>query len=274
MVTEAGTQIQIVSDLHLENPAAYDVFEIPPTALHLALIGDIGHAKDEGLYEFLRKQLRNFRTVFFLLGNHEPYHSSWDSARSRLYDFQKAMDEECQSVKGLGRFVFLNRRRFDLSPKVTVLGCTLYSRVDPEQTDYVSFGLNDFYHIKDWTVEDHTDAYTTDLTWLNEQVSTLAATQPDRHIIILTHHSPTMDPCSIDPNHASSKISSGFMTDMSAEDCWINANVKVWAFGHTHFNCDFIDGKTGKRIVSNQRGYYFSQAKGFEVQKVIYLEDA
>ncbi len=272
MAKETEIRMQIMSDLHLEKPAAYDVFEIPPAAPHLALIGDIGHANDAGLYDFLRQQLTNFETVFFLLGNHEPYHSSWDYAKSKLREFQETTDDERQANKGLGRFVFLDRTRFDLSSKVTVLGCTLYSRIDPEQSDHVSFGLNDFYHIKDWTVEDHTDAHATDLAWLNEQVSTLATTHPHRQIIILTHHSPTSDSRSVDPNHASSKISSGFMTDLSAETCWTNANVKLWAFGHTHFNCDFVDEKTGKRLYANQRGYYFSQAGRFEPQKTVCMD--
>jgi hypothetical protein len=34
--------IQIVSDLHLEAPKAYDVFDIVPQAPYLALLGDIG----------------------------------------------------------------------------------------------------------------------------------------------------------------------------------------------------------------------------------------
>lgn len=35
--------VQIVSDLHLELPKAYDVFEIAPKAPYLALLGDIGN---------------------------------------------------------------------------------------------------------------------------------------------------------------------------------------------------------------------------------------
>lgn len=267
------THIQIISDLHLENSAAYDFYEIRPQAPHLALLGDIGHVQDEGLFIFLRRQLQGFQTVFFLLGNHEPYHSSWNLAKSKLRDFQASIDNERSVMKSLGRFVFLDRTKFDLSHSVVVLGCTLHSRIIPEQQDHVSFGLNDFYHIKDWTVEDHTDAHAADLAWLNVQVSTIAAAQPDCHVIVLTHHSPTSDPRSLDPNHASSKISSGFMTDLSSEACWKHSNVKLWAFGHTHFNCDFVDVETGKRVVTNQRGYYFSNAQGFEAEKVISIGD-
>lgn len=37
---------QILSDLHLESPAAYDIFEIPTKTTHLALLGDIGNVRD------------------------------------------------------------------------------------------------------------------------------------------------------------------------------------------------------------------------------------
>lgn len=271
MSTRAEDHIQVISDLHLENPTAYDVFEIPPRAPHLALIGDIGHAKDDGLYHFLRKQLEAFETVFYVLGNHEPYHTCWHFTKSRLRDFETSIDGERQSTKSLGRFVLLDRTRYDLSSQVTILGCTLHSRVQSAQSDHVSFGLNDFYHIKDWTTDKHTEAHDTDVAWLDTQVSEIAATQPDRQLIVFTHHSPTTDPRTIHPAHVNGNMSSGFMTDLSSALCWTSPNVKVWGFGHTHYNCDFFDGKTGKRVLANQRGYYFSAAQGFEAEKVLCL---
>jgi hypothetical protein len=267
----SSVRIQILSDLHLENPAAYDLFEIPPAAPNLALLGDIGHAKDDGLFIFLRRQLENFQTVFFLLGNHEPYHSSHPAARNRLREFQLAIDNERtkDAEKSLGRFIFLERTRFDISPTVTILGCTLFSHIQPPQRDYVSFGLNDFYHITDWTVDDHNHEHAADVAWLNEQVHHLMTTEPERKIVVLTHYSPTIDQRSISPAHTKSNISSGFMTDLSSTGCWTAGNVKVWAFGHTHFNCDYVDEQTGKRVLANQRGYYFSQADGMDIAKVI-----
>jgi len=44
-------------------------------------------------------------------------------------------------------------------------------------------------------------------------------------------------------------------------------------FRHTHFNCDFIDEGTGKHVVINQRGYYFSQAGRFDAEKVVTIEN-
>ncbi|KAK3372637.1 hypothetical protein B0H63DRAFT_527469 [Podospora didyma] len=35
----------ILSDLHLESPKAYDIFDIEPKAPYLALLGDIGNVE-------------------------------------------------------------------------------------------------------------------------------------------------------------------------------------------------------------------------------------
>ncbi|KAL1620026.1 hypothetical protein SLS56_009839 [Neofusicoccum ribis] len=269
MTSTSEIRIQVLSDLHLEKPPAYDIFEIAPAAPHLALFGDIGEARDDGLYRFLHQQLQRFQTVFFLLGNHEPFHNCWFSAISRLRHFEMTVEEERRQDKSLEKFILLDKTRVDLSWNLTILGCTLYTHVRSEHHDHISFGLNDFYYIEDWTVEQHTAAHVSDVAWLNEQVTTLATEEPHRKIIIFTHHSPTSDPRTMKPENANSKLSSGFLTDLSAEPYWTFPNVKVWAYGHTHFNCDFADENTNLSVFSNQRGYYFSQAQGFDIQKTL-----
>ena len=67
----AEITLQILSDLHLESPAAYDVYEIDAKAPILALLGDIGYVKDDGFFDFLHKQLSSFEIVLLVLGNHE-----------------------------------------------------------------------------------------------------------------------------------------------------------------------------------------------------------
>ncbi|KAH8424323.1 uncharacterized protein LDX57_002074 [Aspergillus melleus] len=260
-------KIQIISDLHLESPAAYDVFEINPKAPYLALLGDIGYAKDEGLYEFLRRQLKAFRIVFLVLGNHEAYNISWPETKSTISRFKKRMDHIRGRGEELGELVILDQTRYDISPATTILGCTLFSQVAQAQKESVSFGLNDFYLIDDWTIEAHQEAHAADVAWLNQQIDHISRTEPERKVVVFTHFCPSIDDKVADPRHANSKISSAFMSDLSAEPCWENRAVKLWAFGHTHFNCDFQDAKTGKAVTSNQRGYYFSQSEGFDCDK-------
>ncbi|KAJ5902767.1 hypothetical protein N7495_003295 [Penicillium taxi] len=265
----AETQFQMISDLHLESPAAYDIFQVKPRAPYLALIGDIGYVKDEGFFHFIRKQIEAFRIVFLVLGNHEPYHSNWAQTKLRVKIFESQLNESFKRGETSGQFVFLDQTRYDLSPTLSILGCTLFSQIAQTQMEGVSYGLNDFYHISDWSVEAHQEAHQTDLEWLNREVKSISRLEPSRKIVVLTHYCPLISENVVDPKHRHSKISSGFMSDLSGESCWKQEVVKIWAFGHTHFNCDFRDAETGKRVVSNQRGYYFSQTEGFDTAKIV-----
>ena len=263
-------QLQIMSDLHLEAPAAYDTFEITPRAPILALLGDIGQTHDGGWIDFLERQLSLFHLVLLVLGNHEPYHSDWDKAKQQIQLFRESGSKR---QAGQGELILLDRGRLDVTEDLTILGCTLHSYIDPEHEEHISFGLNDFYYIgNDWDVSKHRQAHEEDLVWLNDQVTSLARDAPHRRIAILTHHSPCVTANSIDPAHAKSPLASAFSSDLSQQPCWTSENVRLWAFGHTHFNCDFRDSLTGKRVLTNQRGYYFAQAAGFDVDKVVTLD--
>ncbi|KAH0545551.1 hypothetical protein FGG08_000382 [Glutinoglossum americanum] len=253
-----------MSDLHLETHPSYN-FKLKQSVPYLALLGDIGHVGDDLLFSFLEKQLGHYWVVFFLLGNHDPSHLSWASAKRRVQDFATKMDR-LRSKSTIGKFVFLDQTRYDLNDKLTILGCTLFSRVAPEQSAAVATRLVDFRNITNWTVRNHIDAHLSDLRWLNTQVSEISRAEPHRQIAIFTHHSPSMDRRSIDQAHKNSEVTSGFATDLGNEECWKSPSVVMWAFGHTHFNCDFVD-ELGKRVVTNQKGYYSVPKESFEMTK-------
>lgn len=155
-------EIQVVSDLHLEIPSAYDVFQIPPEAPYLALLGDIGLVNNDGFLSFIEAQLRKFQIVFLLLGNHEPWHSTWVKTKEKVRQFSDAVERR-RSTGDLGAFVFLDQTRYDISPDITILGCTLYSQISTQHRERISFGVKDFYYIENWTVEDHNAAHQADL---------------------------------------------------------------------------------------------------------------
>ncbi|QPH00299.1 hypothetical protein C2857_003710 [Epichloe festucae Fl1] len=262
--------IQLLSDLHLEAPKAYDIFDIVPKAPYLALLGDIGNVvpHKHDYLGFLKRQLKLFRAVLFVPGNHEAYHSSWPDAVQVL----RAFAQEVGHDSSLGEFVLLNRSDFRLpDTNIVILGCSLFSFIPPESQRTVGAGINDFYQIRDWDVDAHNEAHRQDLSWLNEQVTGLE--QSHVEIVILSHWSPSDDPRSMDPRHAGSPIVSGFSTDLREEACFKSGKVKVWAFGHTHYNCDFLlareEGVEPLRLVANQRGYYFAQAAGYDGEKTV-----
>ncbi|KAI1174252.1 Metallo-dependent phosphatase-like protein [Nemania sp. FL0916] len=251
-------QFQVLSDLHLETPILrplYRTFQLRVEGSHVFMLGDIGLVIDDALFGFLRDLLAKTRGswFFYVLGNHEPYRTTLSDAVARLRAFEK----EARDQYG-GRFTFLNRDRFDVDAKTTILGCTLWSDVFPEQATEVNARLTDFNESKgicDWTLENHVEEHRKDKEWLNSQVRTLEETEPQRQIIIATHHSPTLDSRAVEPTHQNSSVSSAFATDMSKDLCWTSIAVKLWVFGHTHYNCNFRDEDTGKLVVANQRGY-------------------
>lgn len=251
--------LQIVSDLHLETHPSYEDFDFPATARYLALLGDIGHVCDEAVFKWLENLLGHYEIVFYLFGNHEPYHMRLSTAKSRMTSFAAKM-EALRVRSSIGHFVFLDQTRYDFrsvaNVGVTILGCTLFSQVVPEQAREVVNRFVDFKDLIEWEVGDHSDCHQADLQWLNNEVEKISEEDPERDIVILTHYSPSIDKRTKNPRYKKSTVDSGFMTDLSGQTCWKRSNVKLWAFGHTHYNFDFKDEETGKRVVANQKGYY------------------
>jgi hypothetical protein len=87
-----------------------------------------------------------FRIVFLVLGNLEAYYSSWAETKSQIKRFEDDVASLTQS-ETLVQFVLLDKTCYDIPPTLSVLGCTLFSRMAQEQIQSVNFGLNDFYHI-------------------------------------------------------------------------------------------------------------------------------
>jgi hypothetical protein len=261
MASPFPPQLQIASDLHLETPllgqGSYHNFSLDPKARYLCLLGDIGLVKDAGLFTFLRGLLEKTPNliILYVMGNHEPYQMSIEQARRILQEFAASIAHEYPGSK---RFIFLHRQRYNVNPSVTVLGCTLWTRIVPEQMSAVSKVLTDYHPsngIRDWGPHEHLEEHEKDVKWLNAEVARLEQEEPEREIVVLTHHSPTVDPRANDPRHAGSDVRSGFVTDLSEELCWTSPQVRLWAFGHTHFSFSYREEETGKLVVANQKGY-------------------
>lgn len=292
-----------MSDLHLEcnesetvQHKQYDL-AIEPRAPILALIGDIGYVEDykdthgttelddereQGLYGFLERQLLHFDYVLYVMGNHEPYGTSWPKAVQRMKDFETRMavktrnKQEAKDKQKRGQFAYLDGiTTFDFpDSNLTILGCTLFSHILPHQQDNIGSMISDFTHISEWDVERHNKAHKRDVSRLNSQVNRIPL---DREIMILTHYAPTFDRRAINPEHWGSEFGSAFATDLRRNVCWEDERIKVWAFGHTHYNCDFVleRGKKGDsrplRVVAEQKGYpwFDEDASSYSDGKVI-----
>jgi hypothetical protein len=124
----------------------------------------------------------------------------------------------------------------------------------------------DFKDTLRWTVDDHNLAHQSDLRWLNDQVAKIEREEPERKIVIFIYHSPCGNARANNPKHQGSEVSSGFVTDLRDEGCWKISAVRMWAFGHTHYNCDFEEEVTGKKVLANQKGYLMMLQKAFNMK--------
>lgn len=256
MMASFPPTLQIVSDLHLETPVAapqYADFKLSVEADNLLLLGDIGLTTDRELFIWLRKLLGDNPAcrIFYVMGSHEPYRSTYENSIRKF----RTLENYAIEHHG-GRFKLLCRDRYDIGD-ITILGCTLWSDIDPFQASEIasrSTDLHEEHGIRNWTLERHQEEHKRDLDWLNDQVASLQD-QPGRQIIVATHHSPTTEPRATDPKHRGDAMSSNFATDLSSEPCWTSPQVKMWAFGHTHYNCSYRDEGIGKLVITNQKGY-------------------
>ena len=263
---------------HFSNPANF-----PLEAPNLLLLGDIGLvAHTQPLLIFLRSLLNRsiHLKIFYVMGNHEPYTTTLENAIAKLKDWEKLLNMEFE-----GRFHFLDKKRVDIDSRVTILGCTLWTHVPAEHAHDVTTTVKDFHHktgIWDRSLDDHNADHALDLRWLNANVQTIQEEEPDREIIVLTHHSPTTDPRANSKRFPPERsLNSAFRTDLSKEKCWTSPSVKVWAFGHTHFSCQYVDAgvqvnKKGeenswrKLVVANQKGYAYGGGQGnWTIERVV-----
>ncbi|QPG93587.1 hypothetical protein C2857_001046 [Epichloe festucae Fl1] len=263
---------QILSDLHLEHSSGYAAFTITPKAPYLALLGDIGNVcrDKEQFRAFLKVQLRQFRIVFFVAGNHEAYGSDWEDTVHELESFE----HEVRQDDGLGEFVLLNRKQYRIPGCDTVvLGCSLFSYIPDGLHITLGLALNDFRATRAWDTDLHNEEHARDLTWLNDSVSALDAEGDGAVVVIFTHWSPTVHPTSMDPKHFNTPLSHGFTTNLRKEACFRSRRVRLWAFGHTHYNCDFVlDREKGEepiRLVTNQKGYEGEKVGNFDPEGVV-----
>ncbi|KAF6805989.1 Ser/Thr protein phosphatase [Colletotrichum sojae] len=241
-----SVRVQILSDLHLEIGQQYASYKFPASAPLLLLGGDIGRLVDYEAYRtFLEAQTRRYERVLLVLGNHEFYGMDYDSGIG-------AARQLAAEPSLAGRLTLLHETRWDdPGSPLTVLGCTLWSKVPETPQPIVQSKVNDFRHIGNWSVQRHNEAHEREVTWLRKQVAQVTS-EGARKLLVATHHASCIEGTSR-PEHGSNPWSSAFATDLFEQEGW--AGVSAWAFGHTHYCADFV--KNGVRVVANQRGYVY-----------------
>merc|ERR1711907_568589 len=124
-----------------------------------------------------------------------------------------------------------------------------------------------------FSASEYNELWERDAAWL-EQAIAAEASGRQRPIAVLTHHVPTFDGSS-HPSHGRpdldgrsiNLVGHAFSTDMES---MFGGSVKLWCYGHTHFNNDHYVG--GTRLVSNQLGYPQKWVEHYDPRFVIEME--
>ena len=244
--SRSSVQFQVVSDLHLEHCSQYTSFQIPARAPYLILAGDIGKLNDYALYlDFLASLVKRFRRVFLVLGETEYFGANHRTAKHLAYRLQ-------QEPLLDGRVALLQRKRFDVAPDVTILGCTLNTNIAEQAYDAIAAKVKDFKHIAEWSVADHVAEHQIDVEWLENEVQLVRKERgPNHKIVAITHHAPIIGE-GFPPEHERYAETATLGTPLLGNGSDLD-EVQLWIFGHTGLSVQSRVGNT--RLISNQRGF-------------------
>lgn len=253
----APTRFQLMSDLHLDQRPGYRVPR-PPSAPFLILAGDIGDPCSKEYRAFLGDCASLYERVFLVLGNHEAYGTTVPHA-------VEAARKACRSADTAGRVTVLDRERFDLGPRLSVVGATLWTHVPAECSGEVACSIADYAHIQGFGVAQSNAYHARDVKWLRGE---LAAAEADGcRLVVVTHHAPSHIGTSA-PQHNGSPLQSAFSTPL---DTLLRSPVAVWVHGHTHHS-HAQKRDDGTLLVANQLGLP-GEDSGFNPHMVIDVED-
>jgi len=238
---------QIISDVHLE--FRHGKYEIKPVGDYLALLGDIGVCLNDkndklgnDLEKFIDVQCKNFKGVWYVMGNHESYGSSLDTSITFFRRIEKKHNN----------FFFLNQDTFDIpNTDIRILGTTLWSFMPDKHKTEINWSLNDLTQISGFDFDTYRKQHLFERDWISKEIG--FAVKENKKVIVFTHHCPTTikqaSPESEEGYYCEIELGIG-CSDLSK---LFSENVLIWAFGHTHWNID--QNVNGTRVVSNQVCY-------------------
>lgn len=245
----ANTNMQVVSDIHLETRKgqskciAKKIIDVSRCdqdthqVKYLLLAGDIAPAYYPSLYPFLKilVEAQCWQRIFYLPGNHEYYTSRG----------VHQVEEHLHDLENIG-VTILMRQRVEL-PEITLLGCTLWSKLQEDYFPEILHGYPDFNNIyintKKITWSQYQELHQRDVTWLQDEI----IRGSPKPLWVATHHLPSYR-C-LNPKFVTSALNSCFANHLDTP----MQNVKTWIFGHSHYPVDMIIDKT--RCISNPYSY-------------------
>lgn len=249
---------QIASDLHIEVlkdiPDTSDF--IVPTAEILILAGDVGRiTKFDQFKTFMKNLCSKFKTVIYVLGNHEYY-----KVESYPEKTMSEILEMLEIVKNENPNLYILNKSSLLIGDVCIAGCTLWSKCNIQIPPYmvkIPF-INTFKY---------NQMFREDYNYINRMIKYCQT--KNYKLLVVTHYCPSYSLIGrgFDPqNRGIDRYSCLYASHL--DHLLSKEKVHTWVFGHSHQNHDYIT-PTGTRVVSNQRGKSRQEAHNFIKTKVI-----
>lgn len=211
---------------------------LQPVGDILLLAGDIVpfHILDKhnDFFDFVSD---NFKTTYWLPGNHEYYHFNLADKKGPF----------CERIRNN---IFLVNNYVARHEQVKFIFSTLWTKIGKLNERAIQRGMNDFYQIK-YGENIFTPA---DFNSIHKESKSFIQTELSRNnsekTVVVTHHVPTL--FNYPEKYKGTTINEAFAVELF--DLIQDSNIDYWIYGHHHNNTpDFTIGKT--RLLTNQVGY-------------------
>lgn len=249
-------KLQYASDLHLEFPGNKEFLKqhpLQPVGDVLVLAGDIVPFavmdKHQDFFSFLAD---NFKTTYWLPGNHEYYH--FDIAEK-----SGVLNEAIRSN------VFWVNNTSVLHEHVKLVFSTLWSRISPGYQWQIERSLSDFHVIKHkgyrFSAEQYNQLHAESLAFVQNEL----INNQNGQTAVFTHHCPTF--LNYPEQYKGDILNEAFAVEL--HDLIEASEIASWVYGHHHTNTpEFTIGNT--KLITNQLGYVQrNEHRLFELNKVI-----
>jgi Calcineurin-like phosphoesterase. len=249
-------KIQYASDLHLEFPENKEFLKrnpLLPGGDVLLLAGDIvPFAAMDKHTDFFSYVSDNFKTTYWIAGNHE-YYGSDISDRAGSFN-EKIKDN-----------LFLLNNVSAIQENIELIFSTLWTKISPANQFEIRQRLSDFhtikYNNKGLTPDHYNLLHEQCCSFLNKEISKEGTEKK----VIITHHVPTF--MYYPEKYKGDCLNEAFAVEMYNDI--LRSKADYWIFGHHHTNtADFVIGST--TLATNQLGYVkYKECPDFNAKKII-----
>lgn len=193
---------------------------------------------------FFLEECAKYQRVFYIAGNHEHYHGSWNETSPILINFLKNTN-----------VTYLDNESVDLGEDTILWASTFWTDFNNSHPLVMHESrrfMNDFR-----LIYNEKDPISTSIVDTANRNSRLLLTKfleenKNKKVVIMTHHSPSM--CGLNARYNPSDLINYAYHNTKLEDLILdNEQIKVWVHGHTHDTADYFIGNT--RVICNPRGY-------------------